>query len=211
MRLILLLWLAWLLAGCAGSPAKPALTDCPSPRVVHVVSHGWHTGIVVGRADLVRLVPALAGDFGDSRYLEIGWGDGKYYPAEKGTVGLALRALLWPTPSVLQVVGFTAPPEEYFRQSRIAEIPVDDAGYRAVLTFAADSFQRSAQGGLIRVGRSQYGEGWFYGAKGNFHAFNTCNTWVAQAMGQAGYPVSTGTVTARGLYAQLPPTGCERP
>jgi uncharacterized protein (TIGR02117 family) len=205
------LGLALALAGCARLPAAAVASECEAERVVHVVSHGWHTGVVLEREALATLLPAIGGDLGDRHYVEIGWGDGKYYPAEKGTVGLALRALLWPTPSVLQVVPFTASPREYFAQSDVAAVPVDEAGYRAVLEFVARSFERTREGGVVRLGRSQYGEGWFYSAEGSFHAFNTCNTWVARAIGKAGYPVSSRTVTARGLFSQLPRAGCERP
>lgn len=208
-RLALILWLALLVAGCAQQPQRSAATQvCGCGRVIQVVSHGWHTGIVLGREDLAKSLPAIAGDLGEHQYVEIGWGDGEYYPAEKGSLRLALRALFRPTPSVLQVVPFTGPPHEYFPGSGVAEVPLDEAGYRAVLGFVAETFRRTPAGGVVRLGPSQYGEGWFYAAEGSFHAFNTCNTWVARGMRKAGFAISPGTVTARGLYSQLPRGGC---
>lgn len=173
--------LALVLNGCA----HPPLT-CEPTRTLYIVSHGWHRGIVVERSDLVKRLPALAADLGHEGYVEIGWGEERFYQARETTAGMALRAILWPNASVLQVVPFAEPPRRYFPQSEIVEVPVDEIGYEAALAFVAASFTRTPQQGVIRLGRSLYGAGWFYRAEGSFHLFNTCNTWVASALDKAG-------------------------
>lgn len=166
------------LTGCA-QPPRP----CEPTRTLYVVSHGWHSGIVVERAELVQRRPGLGPDLGQALYVEVGWGEERFYQARETNVLMALRAILWPNASVLQVVPFHAPPHRYFAQSRIVEMPTDEAGYAAVLGYIADSFERSP--GPQRLGRSLYGEGWFYRAEGSFHLFNTCNSWVATALERA--------------------------
>jgi uncharacterized protein (TIGR02117 family) len=205
MRISCFLALLFFLNGCAvQSIHHAAPTACRSLQVLFVVSHGWHTGIVVERGDLVRLLPPLAGDIGEERYVEVGWGEERFYQAGKGTPGLALRALLWPSSSVLHVVPFASPPRSYFPQSEVVEVWVEEAGYQAALAFMAGSFTRTPDGGVFRLGPSLYGNGWFYRAEGVFHAFNTCNTWVAKAVEKTGYPVSsTLTLTTHGLLSQL--------
>jgi len=95
MRFSFFLALLLFLNGCAAqSIHQGAPTACRPQEVLFVVSHGWHTGIVVNRSDLVRMVPSLAGDIGEGRYVEVGWGEERFYQAGKGTPGLALRALL---------------------------------------------------------------------------------------------------------------------
>ena len=94
---------------------------------------------------------------------------------------MALRAVLRPNPSVLQVVPFGDPPRRYFANSEIVEVRTDDAGYSAALGLIAATFKPD----LERLGRSLYGEGWFYRAEGSFHLFNTCNTWVASVLERA--------------------------
>lgn len=157
--------LTLLLSACAQQ--RP----CEPTRTLYVVSHGWHSGIVLEREELVRRLPGLGPQLGDHRYLEIGWGEERFYQAREPTVGMALRAALWRNPSVLQVVPFTDFPRS------VAEIRTDEAGYAAALDFIAGSFA-----GLERLGPSLYGEGWFYRAEGAFHLFNTCNSWVAEAL-----------------------------
>jgi len=136
--------------------------------------------------------------------VEIGWGEERFYQAGTGTLGLALRAVLWRNSSVLHLVAFAGPPGSHFTQSEVVEVRVDEAGYAAALAFIAESFTRTPDKGVVRLGPSLYGSGWFYRAQGSFHLFANCNTWVARAIVKAGYPLSsTLTLTAEDLLSQL--------
>ncbi len=203
MRVLYLLLL--FLNGCAALPAhSQASAPCDAQRVFFVVSHGWHTSVVVNRQDLIEIVPGLARGFGDEKYLEIGWGDARFYQSETVTIGLALQAVLWPTATVLHVVAVSATPQASFSGSEIVEVAVPDAGYESLLKYIAGSFTRTSRNDLIRLGPGIYGSSWFYRAEGTFHAFNTCNTWVAKAIANTGYPIkSAGSVTAEGVLFQL--------
>ena len=176
-----------LLHGCALQPMPPdGSRACQSPRTLFLVGHGWHAGIVMERKDLVSLIPALAGGIGEEGQVEVGWGEERFYQARETTVGMALRAVLKPNSSVLQVVPLPRPAREYFPQSEVAELRVEEEGYRALAAFVAESFTRTPAREPIRLSPSLYGNGWFYRAEGSFHAFNTCNTWIARAMENVG-------------------------
>ena len=175
-----LLLFAVLLVACAQSPVQPT-TACAGTHTLYVVSHGWHSGIVVDRAELVQRVPALAADIGQDGYVEVGWGEVHFYPARETNALMALRAVLRPNAAVLQVVPFAEAPRRYFAQSEVVEVRTDEAGYAHALYFIAATFKPE----LRRVGPSLYGSGWFYGAEGSFHLFNTCNSWVAAAIDRA--------------------------
>lgn len=151
--------------------------------MLYVVNHGWHSGIVVERAELVKKRPGLEPDLGQARYVEIGWGEEDFYQAKETNIFMAARAVLWLNPSVLQVVPFDEPPRRYFPQSEIREVRTDQAGYDATLDYIAESFKRMP--GLDRRGSSLYGNGWFYRSKESFHLFNTCNRWTARALDAA--------------------------
>ena len=174
MRLALLVLV--LLGACARDPRL-----CEEPmRSLYVVNHGWHSGIVVERAELLQKRPGLGPDLGQARYVEIGWGEEDFYQAKETTAFMALSAVLWLNPSVLQVVPFDELPRRYFAQSEIREVRTDQAGYDATLGFIAESFKRTP--GLDRLGPSLYGEGWFYRGRESFYLFNTCNRWTARAL-----------------------------
>jgi uncharacterized protein (TIGR02117 family) len=166
------------LTGCAQLPLQP-VAGCEPTRTLFVVSHGWHSGIVVESAELAKRLPGLHTEA--AKYLEIGWGEERFYRARDTSAWMALRAVLSPNPSVLQVVSFAEPPRSYFSHSETAEVRTDEAGYARVLDFIAANFSP----GLERLGASLYGSGAFYRAEGSFHLFNTCNDWVARALEQA--------------------------
>jgi uncharacterized protein (TIGR02117 family) len=203
MRIAYLLALALLVEGCVSQPADPNAEACRSLKTLHIVGHGKHTGVVVKRADLVTLLPALAGDIGRDGYVEIGWGEERYYQAGTGTVSLALRAAFWPNTSVLQLVAFQGPPGSHFTQAEVVELRFDDAGYAAALAAIAATFARGLDGEPVRLGPALYGEGRFYRAEGTFYLFNNCNNWVAKTIEAAGFPASVlPTLTAGQLLAR---------
>ena len=112
------------LAACAEQPA------CDATRTLYVVSHGWHSGVVVGRADLASRLPGLA--LGEASHVEIGWGEERFYQARETTIGMALRAVLQPNASVLQVVPLSGSPRGYFAGSDVTEVGTDEAGRQNV-------------------------------------------------------------------------------
>jgi uncharacterized protein (TIGR02117 family) len=189
---------------CARDPirAEPP-PACTSAQRLYVVGQGWHTGIVVKYRDLVELVPSLTADLPASEHLEIGWGDEAFYQAEHGTFALALRALFRSTSSALRVVPFGGTPGEHFPESETIELCADEAAYSTVVSFVASSFLRGSDDSVVRLGRNPYGSGWFYRAEGVFSMRNTCNTWVAKALGRAGYPISTSAVRAEDLLSEV--------
>lgn len=168
-----------LLAVALGACAHQPQTACEPTRTLYVVSHGWHSGIVLERDELVSRLPMLG--IGREGYVEVGWGEERFYQARETTLGMALRALLQPNTSVLQVVPFSGAPHRYFAGSELVEVGTDEAGYSAALAYIAATFKPQ----LERLGRSLYGEGWFYRAEGSFHLFNTCNTWVSAVLEKA--------------------------
>ena len=100
-----------------------------------------------------------------------------------------MRAVLWPTSTVIHVVPVPNSPRLQFPHSEVLEISVPQAGYEELLAYVAKSFTTTPDQNLVRLGPGLYGDGWFYRAEGTFHAFNTCNTWVAKAIGSTGYPM----------------------
>jgi len=183
---------------------RPTALECDATRAFYVVSHGWHTGIVVNRRDLLEVVPPLEDNFSSGEYLEIGWGDERFYQAPTVSLGIVFQAIFWPTPTVLHIVKVPYNPQRYFSKSEVVEVSVPQTGYEKLLAFVAGSFGRTAGNSVIKLGSGLYGNSWFYRAEGDFSAFNTCNTWVAKSIETTGFPISsTTTITADGLLSQL--------
>lgn len=173
-------------------------------RSVFVVNHGWHSAIVIKKADIPEAILPEVRDFLDAEYLEIGWGDWDYYQAPEPGLGLALRAAFWSSRSVLHVAGFKGAAESYFRGSEVVEIVLSDEAFQRVLQFVSDTFSRSDVAAPFEARPGLYPNSRFYSARGRFHLFRTCNTWVAEALRSAGLPIRPAyAVTAGNLSYQV--------
>ena len=186
-----LLFLTVYLGGCARpDPALyPPDPDRSDNKTVYVVNHGWHTGIVLRTQDALPHI-SLQDDMTASPYIEIGWGDETYYQAEDPTFGMGLKALFWPTDTVLHVVALSGEPASYFPGSEVKALLLSHRGFLNLVGYIDRSFTLdNAQ--PVALGKGLYGNSRFYRANGTFHLFNNCNTWTAKAIRTSGFPIST--------------------
>lgn len=174
-------------AGCVGPieslyPARPG----EPVRTIFVVNHGGlHTGIAVERADIPTNVWPANHDYPQARYLEIGWGDDDGYRKDL-TPWIVIKGLFWPTRSVLLVDGFTNSVAKNFEDPRytIVEIHLSERGFERLCRHIGQTYAVDAAGQPIRLG-----DDW-YGARGKYCGFKTCNTWVASGLRAAGCPIT---------------------
>jgi len=200
--------LAWLvcagcLAACAAVPPLPPADAGPRIHAVRVVSNGWHTAIVIPRAEVkaTGLLPEVD-DFPDAAFLEFGWGDRVYYPAEEITLGMALKAALLATPAVMHVAGRASVPELTYADVEV--LAMTQGGLRRMVRAIAGEFVRPESGRAEPVSRGLYLDSHFYDAHGTFHLLNTCNTWTARMLRAGGVNLSpSGVITADDLMTRL--------
>jgi uncharacterized protein (TIGR02117 family) len=159
-------------------------------ETVYVVSHGWHTGLVVPARAIQQQFPELRTRFGNTPFLEFGWGDRDFYQAEEITTGLTLKAIFWPTESVIHVVAVPEKADEYFSASRVEKLCLSDGEYASLRRFIANSFHENEHGKLFALNEGLYGDSQFYKGTGRFYLMNTCNKWTAKGLKSAGLDVS---------------------
>lgn len=200
-----LLPLLLLLTGCA-TPLQLLYSPAPQQliKIVYIVNHGKHTGIVVNRREVQEsLWPELV-DFPNTTYLEVGWGAADYYPATQPTISMGLQALLFPSASVLHVVPLPKSFVVSFPPGRVVAISLSVEGFARLCEFIHNSYTHDAQGRALPVGNSVYGQGYFYQAQGQYHLLNNCNHWTASALRVAGYPITpVYAITANNVMSQL--------
>jgi uncharacterized protein (TIGR02117 family) len=187
-----------------GDPAKYS-AKATSPRTeIFLVSHGYHSGIVIPRVAMATLAGergegaliAVATRFRAYPWIEFGWGEEEFYrnvpTAASLTFGLALRALLRPgNASVLHVVGLSAPPLESFPQSDVVALELSEPGLESVLDKINGTFGGSSSAGVPEdLGPGLYGPSLFFRANGSFNIFHVCNHWVADVLDAGGVPTS---------------------
>lgn len=180
-------------SACSAAPQvihQPTAHFSTTPKKIYVVSHGWHTGFVVPTKDIQSLVPALQTRFTQAAYLELGWGDQGFYQAEDITLGLTLKAILWPTDSVVHVVAVSDSPERFFNDSQVESLCLAAEDYEKLLSFIANSFAIANDNQVIALQKGIYGDSQFYRAVGDYYLMNTCNTWTAKGLKSAGYDIA---------------------
>jgi uncharacterized protein (TIGR02117 family) len=187
---------------CTGSVKElyPTAKDGPVFSI-YLVSHSWHTGIVIKRADIPSGIWPESKDFSAAEYLEIGWGDWDFYQSREPGSWLTFKAAFWPTASVLHVVGFRGPLVRYFPYNEIIELELSQRDFKHLCRYLHNSYARDSPGVVRPLGPGLYGDSRFYPARGKFHLLNTCNVWAARALQAAGYPL-TSAITTGGVMSQ---------
>ena len=192
MKYIYSLILLFIIAGCSSKPFVIRHTDITVPvsEEVYVVGHDWHTGFVISARAMQARIPRLAERFGDTPYLEFGWGDKGFYQAKEITSGLSMQAIFWPSESVMHVVALPEKPDTYFPKSKVEVLCLDMEQYALLISFIEQSFYKDANGSAVELKNGIYGNSQFYKSEGNYYLMNTCNKWTAKGLESAGLDIS---------------------
>lgn len=184
---------------CASNPHcyEPG-TAATELRTIFVVKRGWHTGVLVPVADWPNARWSVLEDFSTADLLEFGWGDTRFYQSEENTFAMGVRAALWPTPSVIHVIGLDSTEASDARANEIVPVRVSTGGLRALIAgiereFAADQPKPTGQKVSWAPDPNR-----FYDAKGAFYFPRMCNGWVAKRLEDAGCPIRPWTILTAG-------------
>jgi uncharacterized protein (TIGR02117 family) len=169
---------------------------------IHLVSHGYHSGLVLPRPVVATLAeggrfPALARlaeRFGAYPFIEVGWGEAEFYrqvpTLDAVQFPMAARALFRPgNGSVLHVVGVSGEPRQVFDAADIVRLPLSPAGLERLLFRLEAAFAREAEA-PVELGPGLYGPSLFYRATETFSIFRVCNHWTAGLLHAAGVPTA---------------------
>jgi len=169
-----------------------------------VLQAGWHTGIVLRTKDISPEDWPEVENYLRYTFVDIGWGDEQFYQAEGDSPALALRAALIPTSSVIHIVPFNVHPLKlYGGETFLKRIEATSTEFSALCRIISISFERDENGKLIESHINKTSSG-FFKAKGKYHIFNTCNTWVVRCLKEAGYNVNpNGVITQHQLIKAL--------
>jgi uncharacterized protein (TIGR02117 family) len=190
---LLLLCLVLLLSGCSSKPYALQHTlenSREESQAIYVVNHGWHTGIVVPAGKIQSKLPQLRERFANTAYIEFGWGDNLFYPAKETTTALTLRALFWPTRSVIHAVAVGEKVALFFPGCQVEKLCLDGNGYSLLIRFITNSFYKNKKNDIVTLNDGIYGNSQFYQGDGLFYFMNTCNVWTAKGLQSAGLNIS---------------------
>jgi uncharacterized protein (TIGR02117 family) len=193
MRSVCHLWFL-LLSACSTIPHAVVQQKEAGPvrnQTIRVVSHGWHTGLIVPAAAAEQSLPFLKKRFHGARAYEFGWGDKGFYMADRITTTVTLKALFLADGSVMHVVALHADPAATFPMSPQTQLKISAKEMESLGCYLASSFKPDSQGRVQSLRYGLYGDSQFYEGVGRYHALNTCNKWTAKGLKSAGIHIST--------------------
>jgi uncharacterized protein (TIGR02117 family) len=175
---------------------------------IYFIKQNWHTAIVFDVNDLDSQTFREFNYFKDYRMIDIGWGDEEFYQYPGFDSGLAFKALFYATPSTLRVEGINLSKEEYFNLSEIViELVITDEQFKKICDYINKTFLEDDAGNTSILSRSGAGKIIFYKANGSYHLFNTCNTWLAKGLKEAGIEIEDNVVLTEQLFNELAKIG----
>lgn len=189
-RMLFFLSTVVVLNGCLGplSELYPE-EDAERPVPVHIVRVGWHAGLVVETEFVAGQLPSHP-EIPDGRWMKIGWGDDRYYPDPDPPFRVLVRAALWPSGSVLHLVGMDVPPGQFFPGAEVVTLHLSEKGMEQMGRFLSDAFQYDEDGCPVYQETGRYGKSAFFRARGRYYIPKTSNVFTARALRRAGVPVT---------------------
>ena len=189
------LFLALCLAAISGCSARPQVVDAaeiiaPEATRIYVVRRGWHTGFIIPSQIIQSRLPELAERFGETAHMEFGWGDRAYYQARDKSLGMTLRAVLWPSDTIVYTRAVPEQPDQLYPDAKIETLCLDSGQFALLVNFIENSFYRDEHGGIVFSQDGLEENSLFFKGTGEYYLFNTCNTWTARGLKSARLDVS---------------------
>ena len=182
--------------------------DNYSGHQLYFIKQNWHTAIVFNTREIDSILFREYNSFKEYSLIDIGWGDEEFYQYPGFDSGLAFNALFYATPSALRVEGINLSKEEYFNLSEIViELNVSDEQFISICNYINKTFCTKDDGSTSVLSRKADRKIIFYKANGSYHLFNTCNTWLAKGLKDAGIEIEDNVVLTEQLFNELAKIG----
>ncbi len=168
----------------------------PSDGVeIFFLSNDVHTSIILPKKSAtvewskVFADTVFIGNVSNKDYVAFGWGDrGFFLDVDSWSnfkFSAAAKALFVPTTSVMHA--WFINPDNY---SGIKSVNITEQQLKQLVNFIKASFKTDLNNQIIQIPDSAYGTtDAFFEANGQYHLFNTCNSWVGRALYKTGITV----------------------
>jgi uncharacterized protein (TIGR02117 family) len=175
---------------------------------IYLIKQYWHTAIVISRDEIDSLIFPEVAMFSKFNIIDIGWGDEEFYQHPEFDAGLAFKALFYFTPSTLRVEGVGISKESYFNVSEIViKIVITQEQLDKILIYISSTIYRDGTGKPVLLSEHGLGRVKFFKANGEYHLFNTCNTWLATGLKQAGVNITDDIILTEELFREAAKVG----
>ena len=172
---------------------------------VYLVKSYWHTGIMFTvNEELVSPIPVIS-NFDDYKFVDIGWGDEEFYQHPNPDYLLGAQAILVPTSSVIRIEGKNSSIDRIIEWSDFCiRFDLNNEQFTKLCNYINNAFEKDENENRIVSLTKSNGRITFYKSHMKYHLFNTCNTWVAEALEESGFDISSSNViTAENLFEEV--------
>jgi uncharacterized protein (TIGR02117 family) len=190
----------WECCGFSNASAKEFLQD-DSLHIIYLIKQRWHTAIVFHIEDVDTTILPEVKYFPGAELIDIGWGDEAFYQHPGFDWDLAYQAIMFPTPSTLRIEGIFISMIEYFNISEIVvELKINSEQLTILLNYIAETVWRDVEGKNNILSTQYLNRVYFFKSNGEYHLFNTCNTWLAKGFKKAGFEIEDDIVLTEQLF-----------
>ena len=105
---------------------------------------------------------------------------------------------------MMHVVAIPTTPDKYYKQEKVVELKLSETGLEHLRKGLRASFKFDNNNHPHSLKKGLYGESKFFKAEGYYFITNTCNTWTASMLENAGVPMdSLITLRAGSVISQV--------
>jgi hypothetical protein len=162
--------------------------------VVYVVGQGWHAEIGIPVEELNHDLAFYRKIFPEARALMFGYGKKTFFTAPPDAISEYFLGP-FPGPAAIHVVGLNVMPVDAYSRENTFTLRLPPGGAQALSAYIAKDLSRDKSDRPEEIAHSTDPDGLFYAAQSEYNLFHTCNTWTADALHDAGLPVSGDGVT----------------
>ena len=179
-----------------------------SLHTIYLIKQRWHTAVVFHTEDVDSIIFPEVNYFKDAVLIDIGWGDEAFYQHPGFDWELAYHALFHSTPSTLRVEGIYFSKQKYFDISQIViELKINDKQLEILLESVSETVWKDEKGNNKILSTQGLNRVIFFKANDDYHLFNTCNTWLAKSLKQAGFEIEDDIILTEQLFNEAAKVG----
>lgn len=156
---------------------------------IYISSISWHTGVVVPAGTFPESIWPKQHNYSDAAYLEIGWGDADYFTNDGFNPWYALKAIFWPTSSVLQIKPIYGKVEAFYSNTDVARIFISEEQLQKLKNYLTEEFELDKNGKIIPATAGPSNSYFFQGSSSYYFPKNS-NVWAARALKETGYDIN---------------------
>jgi uncharacterized protein (TIGR02117 family) len=197
---------AALLSGCllvnCASQLPPDAQVPKGAASIYVVERGWHTDIGLPVDEITGPLATLEQGFPGVRFMVFGFGERAYYMARR-TGSAALLTAMFPSESAILMTALSVSPTLAFADQHVVELHLPQDAVDRIVTRIWQVLEKGPDGSAVRLADGPYPGSVFLASTETYDLFNTCNTWTAAVLHDAGLPIDPHVLLADGVMQQV--------